>query len=265
MRKVMKFKFYNLLSNRLVFFLTILSILLLNFNAIFQSGILFSGGGEFNGEMKYTLLMNNYQVTASLFGIILAILIGTMLLGPDRQSGNIYVLLSAYPNRIKYFASILLTGLLYAGAVQILLLFNVLGLLFLFDVSILWADLAYVFVGIVLNSLVVLVINSIFSMFMKGMTSAVSGLAAYSFFSIYMFNEIPLVHLTFQTDVTRYKEYLCHIVPITHVLVPSITEEGIQALYQCHSIVGNMYFYQIIYASVLFVFGCWLFQKIDLV
>ncbi len=264
MRKVIKFKFYYLISNKFIFIFTLLLLFLLNFDAIFNSGILLSGGETFNQELKYTLLINNYTIAASMYGIFFTIALGSMILGPDTQTGNLYVLLSAYSNRVRYYIGSFISVVLYTVCIQILLLINFFMLCIIFNINFLWSDITACFINIILNSLVILAITGLASVYIKGIGSAFIGLVAYSFYSIYNYNSIPLMNTNFIINIRDYRNILGNFMPIVHVLVPSISLPEAFEIYGYKTIIPNVNLYQIIFVILFLGMGCLCFYKKDL-
>jgi ABC-type transport system involved in multi-copper enzyme maturation permease subunit len=264
MNKVMKYKLNYLLSNKfLAIFIPILFVVL-NFEIIINSGVLLSGGANFNSEIKYQLVLNNYIVVISFFGFLAAIFIGSSVLGPDIQTGNLYIILSIYPSRRKYYFGTFITCVIYLLAIQILLLINEMILIWIFDIQYLASDISFVFFQNLLNSIVALSLTSLASIYIKGHGSAFVGLLGYAFFSIYLFNIIPFINSNLVFDITQYKDILVHFFPIANICGLSYTEAWVSELYNAVPLFGNMYLYQFFYIAILSCLSAILFSKKDL-
>lgn len=264
MKKVIKYKIYYLLSNKTTAAVTFLLFVIMNFDALINSGVLLSGGSGFNSELKYELLLNNYVFTASLFGLLVGIYIGSCMIGPDMQTGNMYILLTSFPSRTKYYFGTFIAVFIYLISIQLLLILNAIILLLVFSVPFYFSDLGFVFSQIILNSTVALSITGISSIYIKGHGSAVVGLLGYVLFNVYMYNVIPFFNMEFIFDLTQYKNIICHIFPVTHVLVPSFTEQWIIDFYQLTPFTNNVFVYQILYIIVIVGLGALLFKHKEL-
>lgn len=264
MMKVIKYKIFYLLSNKITSIITFLLFVIMNFDALINSGVLLSGGLGFNAELKYELLLNNYVFTASIFGLLVGIYIGSSMIGPDIQTGNMYVILTSFSSRTKYYFGTFLAVMMYMISVQLLLIINALVLLLVYNVPFLFGDLGSVFVQILLNSAVALSLTGIASIYIKGHGSAIVGLLGYVIFNVYMYNVIPFFNMEFIFDLTQYKNYICHIFPVTHVLVPSYTEEWVINFYKLNPITINIYVYQLIYILGIAWLGALLFKHKEL-
>jgi ABC-type transport system involved in multi-copper enzyme maturation permease subunit len=264
MNKVMKYKLNYLLSNKfLAIFIPILFVVL-NFEIIINSGVLLSGGANFNSEIKYQLVLNNYIVVISFFGFLAAIFIGSSVLGPDIQTGNLYIILSIYPSRRKYYFGTFITCVIYLLAIQILLLINEMILIWIFDIQYLASDISFVFFQNLLNSIVALSLTSLASIYIKGHGSAFVGLLGYAFFSIYLFNIIPFINSNLVFDITQYKDILVNFFPIANIYGLSYTETWVSELYNAVPLFGNMWLYQFFYIAILSCLSAILFSKKDL-
>lgn len=264
MNKVIKYKLNYLISNRLIITSVIILVLILNFEAIINSGILFSGGENFNISIKYELLLNNYIIVASFYGLLLAVYLGASIVGPDIQTGNLYILLSSYPFRKSYFLGTYLAVFLFSSILQILLLANILILFVIYQVPFVWSDVLICFVQIFLNVLVVLTVTGFASIFMKGHSASIVGLLGYSFFNVYTYNELPFVKASFIFDITRHKDILCNLFPISAIFAPSYSSVDVIRYYCIQPIIPNVYCYQIFYILLIVFLGCVCFKHKEL-
>lgn len=265
MIKVIKYKTSYLLSNKLVIGGTLILLFLLNFNVIVQLGVLFSGGGQFNADMKYTFLFDNYIEVSRVYGMLFAILLGASTIGPDSQNGNLNIILSAYPSRSKFFLGTFITCYSYILFVFLLIEINIITLLYVFEVPFQWSDLLACGIQFPLNTLVLISVTSLGSIFMKGFKSIIVGIVAYCYYNLYMFNTIPFIDSTPMIDMTQYKDILCHLLPVTYMLGKSYTSQELLERVHLDTIFFSIECYQIIYAVSVLMIGCFLFQKKDLI
>lgn len=260
MNQVIRYKQYYLLSNRFVIISTIFLLCILNFQAVVNSGILFSGGGDFNTTQKYALLLNNYISVASFYGLLLSAYLGSSVIGPDIETGNIYIILTSYPYKTKYFLGTYISVLLYMALIQLLLLLDLVILFLVYDVSFLGSDIAFCFAKIFLNSVVVLSITGYASIYMKGHNAAFIGMLGYAFFSVYTFNQVPFINTRFIFNVVQYKNYLCNLFPITHVLAPSYTDPEVIRAYGIQTLIPDTGIYQCVYIFFVVLLSCYSFK-----
>lgn len=264
MIKAMKYKLSYLFSNKYILYGTIILIFLLNFNVIIQSGVLLSGGGLFNAEQKYPFLLNNYILIARGYGLLFAIFLGASTIGPDSNSGNLNIVLSAYPSRKKYFLGSIIVCYAYMLFILALMEVNIILLLYIFEIPFQWSDLAVCTIQLPLNSLVILVVTAVGSIFMKGLKSIVVGLVAYCYHYLYIFNSIPILETTSVIDITQYRHILCHLLPITYVYGHSYAIDSVIERARLKTIFPSIELYQILYVVIILVIGCILFEKKDL-
>lgn len=264
MSKVIKYKLNYLLSNRFIVLSVMALFFVLNFEAIVNSGVLFSGDADFNADVKYQLLLNNYNLVASFWGLLLTMYLGASIVGPDIQTGNLYILLTSYPSRKKYFLGTYLAVLLFTTVLQFLLLGNIMLLFWVYRVHFVWSDVLVSFMQLYLNGTVVLTVTGLASVYLKGQGAVAVGLLGYGLFNVYAYNELPFVKMEFIFDVTRYKNILCHLFPITHLLPVSYTPPEVIEYYQLKPIVPNIYGYQVLYILLVLVLGRWCFERKEL-
>ncbi len=264
MKKVIKYKLSYLLSNKIVIGGTVLLLLLLNFNVLIQSGVLISGGGIFNAEEKYRFLFNNYIFVARGYGLLFAIFLGASIIGPDAKNGTLNIILSAYPSRIKFFLGTLIPCFCYMLFALTLMSVNMLLILWILEIPFVWSDFIPCLIGFPLNSLVILSVTAIGSIFLTGFKSVAVGLGAYAYYNLYMFNQVPLLEFSLPFDVTAYRHVLCHFFPIVRVVGESYATEELLELSQLNSFLPSIELYQIVYVFVLLIVACFLFHKKDL-
>ena len=262
--QIISFKLNAILAGKWITWLTVFLFFYVNYSALVSSGVLASGGADFNAVDKYTLISNNYSAVSSLYGLLLAILLGAGTIGPDCLSKNIYILLTSYPSRKRYYANSLLASWLYYFVVHVLVTGDYLLLLRIFKLTFPVSDTLNLFLGILLNSTVLLMISGMASIFWEGYRSAIAGVFAYAFYYMYTFNTIPFVNTMLGFDMNRYKNILFHLVPVQYVLTRSITDDIVLTYYHISAIGGNAYLYQAIYCLLLLVLACFLFEHRDL-
>lgn len=264
MRKVMKYKLYYLISNKFVTISAIFLIIALNFQALLNSGILLSGGSSFNGLLKYELMLNNYLLIASVYGLLFSIYLGSSIIGPDMQTGNIQVILTSCSSRPKYYLGTFFAVFIFMTAIQFVMLINIIALFLVFDAPLIWKEVFSCFVQNLLNGVIVLSITGLASIYMKGHSSAVVGLLCYTYFNIYMYNTIPFINTSFVFDVTRYRDILCNFIPIVHILPSSYTPANVTEAYSMRPMISNVSVYQALYGFVIVSLGTLCFRYKEL-
>lgn len=264
MSKVIKYKIYYIISNRLILLFVMLLLLLTNFHAIFSSGILLSGGSSFNGNLKYELILNNYLLVSSLYSLFFSIYLGSNIIGPDIQTGNMQVILTSYPIKWKYYLGSFLAALFLLVTIHILIVFNIFIIFVVFDIPFLTLEVLNCFLGNLLNASVVLSATGIASIYMERHLSTIVGLFIYAFYSVYTYNVVPFVNTYFIFDVTKYRNLLCNLAPITNILPVSYTDPQIIEIYSIQPIISNVYCYQFIYCLFAILLGAFCFQRKEL-
>lgn len=263
MNKVIKYKLNYLLSNKLVIIFAVILFLLLNFNAL-SSGVLNSIGSTINTEIKYQLLFNNYLIVSVVYGLLLSIFLGSSIIGPDAQTGNIQVILTSYHSRTKYFLGTFLAVLIYSTVIQILLFINIYLLMAIFKVPYLWSDILVGFTQNYLNMLVAMSVTGMASIYIKGHGSAFVGLLGYVYYNLYEYNSIPFVNTSLNFNITQYRNILGNFFPISYFLAPSYTEASTIAYYRFTPVIPNIYVYQILYIALILVLSCICFKRKEL-
>lgn len=252
--RIFRFKWNNI-SRGFLWYFTIFLFVFLNYNALVNSGVLLSGGAEFNGELKYTLLTNNFLSVSSLYGLILAVYMGAGMIGPDLVSGNIYVILTVLSDKWKYYLYSYLSGLGLYFLTYLGLCGNYMLLLQIFELPVRWQDFEYLFFGILLNAMVIYSVTALFSIFMKGYKSILAGLVGYSFFYVYTFNQIPFVNGVLSVPISRFGNWLFLFFPMKHLLVPSVTDVMIIELYNHMPHYYQEGIYQLVYCVITVCIG----------
>jgi len=260
MNKVIKYKLNYLLSNKLILIFSAILFLLLNFNAL-SSGVLTSVGSAINIEAKYQLLFNNYLVVSVVYGLIMAIFLGSSIVGPDAQTGNIQVILTSYHSRTKYFIGTFLAVLIYSTVIQILLFINIYLLMLIFKVPYLWSDILVGFTQNYLNMLVAMSVTGLASIFIKGHGSAFVGLLAYTYYNVYEYNALPFINSSLPFNIAQYRNILGNFFPISYFMAPSYTEPSTIAYFKFTPIIPNIYIYQILYIALILVLSCVFFNR----
>ncbi len=264
MLKLFKYKMMNIFSDK--FFLLLLGVyfLILNYTIFINSGILYIGSSSYNAVLKYTLLINNFTLTSSIFGLILSVYIGSGLIGKDISSGQIYVMLSTYPKKWKYLIGNwfgLIGSLLI---VIILMLINYFAITLALDVKIVFSDLLFTFRDIFLNMAVILTITSVASIVLKGFKSFIVGLAGIVLFNLYSAQILPIINTQIMlSDTTR--RLFANICPIAFSCAPSINNLGELTQYMVSPLlISNLTAYQIIYIGVILLLGIFMFNNIEI-
>lgn len=264
MWKVAKYKILTLLDDKLFKIIVISFFIILNYNVFLKSGILSDGSQDFNKILKYTLLINNFTITATVFGQLIAIYIGSGLIGNDISSGKLYIMITSFPKRWKYLLGDFLGLLIIVVLFVVLILFNYFVCTTVLDVSVNYTDLVQCFTYIFLNMLVIMTVTAVSSIFILGKTSLVIGIIEMGIYNIYTYQTIPFLNYPIIMDIDK-RQLLACFAPMTNVASPSIYSDGTLARYMVKPLlVGNMVAYQIIFIFFIILIGIISFKHKEL-
>lgn len=264
MNKAFKYKIYALLSDKKLIGITILYFIILNVQTIINSGILYQGSSSYNGILKYTLLINNFDIASIMFGMFVAIYIGTGLIGKDMETGQIYVILTASPKRHRYFMGNFLALLAVTACVVALMAVNFLLEAYALGIQVVASDLVRNLKDIMLNMTVIMTLTAVFSVFIKGYLSAFAGLAGLLLFNIYAYQKIPFIDESFNFGNVDIQNFLSNFCPVADVSAPSVVGHDVVAYYSRIPIIPNFSIYQIVYIAVLLIIGNVIFERKEL-
>ena len=254
-KRIIKYRLVTIISLDWFKYGTFFLILIFNFSALFNSGILLSGGASFNGTEKYELIMNNYITINSLYGGIISICLGAGLIGVDVKSKNIYVIFSAIKSRRNYYLLSILAGELIYIIIHTFITLNCILIMKAVSINFLWDELLQLYVGILLNATVYYVITSFCSVLIKGYKSIIIGILMYVYYYVYTFNTIPFVNGAIQFDIVSYKKYFGALFPMTNLLVKSVTDIQVYEYFLLAPLGINVSLYQVIYIIVFVILG----------
>lgn len=263
-KKIMGYKTRLILSSNWFIYGTVFLICIFNFSALFNSGVLLSGGANINKFEKFELVMNNYNMVSSLYGLIFSICLGAAMIGPDVKSGNIYVVLSIVNSRKKYYTNCVLVGLIQYFVIHSVITINCIIIMLSLSVNIIWSDIIYVCLGLYLNAIVYFMFTSVFSVVMKGYSSIIAGIIMYAYFSVYTYNKIPFVEGYIGFDISSHKNLLSIFFPARNLFLKSFSDISVIEQYTLNPLGINAPYYQIIYCIIMFILGMYIFEKKNL-
>lgn len=253
MWRIIKYKIRTLFENRFFIFIILAYFVILNYFVLQNSGILSIGSGEYNSDIKYMLMINNFILISLLLGLLLSSYIGNGLIGKDIESGQLYVLLYSFQKREKYILGNWLGLVIVLLSVLLFTLFNYLVIALCLDIKIVINDLLTCFKDIFLNMLVVLTVTSVSSIYIKGKSSIMFGLFALLIFTIYTTGRIPIIDLTISMG-NAARNILAMLFPIRMTYVPSINDVEIVSKAIVDPLGIHMSTYQVLYLiSILFL------------
>jgi Cu-processing system permease protein len=256
MGKVIKYKVLTLLEDKVLISIFIIFFLILNYHVFINSGLISEGSSDFNAMLKYALLLNNFIVVISLFGLIVAIYIGAGLIGKDISSGQIYILLSSFSNRINYFLGNWL-GLTFVLLCFILLVFiNFFSASVALGIKINYPDLGDFLKSTLFNLLVIMTITATFSIFMKGYNSILGGIVSLIIYNMYAFEKIPFLNYSVLIDM-KIRKLMATLVPLSDMNSYSLQKSGYQRIAPLIEpyLIENITIYQIVFLLLLLL-GC---------
>jgi len=254
-KRMMKYRIATIISQEWFKYGTLFLILIFNFSALINSGVLFSGGASFNQVEKYELVMNNYIMISSLYVGIMSICIGAGLIGADAKSKNIYVIFSAIRSRKKYYLISIIVGELIYLAIHSFISINCILILNAVSVKIIWNEFIYLYLGLLLNATVYYVVTAFFSVFIKGYKSILIGVCMYVYYYVYTFNIIPFVNGAIQLDLAKYKNCFGVLFPVTNLLIRSVTDVQLYEYFKLTPLGMNAQLFQCIYVIAFIALG----------
>lgn len=265
MYKIVKYRILTILEDRYFFALFTLVFIITNYSIISPPfGML---GSSARNLLSYAVLTNKFILHSLPYMIILSIYIGSGMIGKDIKSNQIYLFLSAFPNRVKYLTANWLGSLLILLAVAVSLIFDHLILSAALGITVNISDMLFVHGMILTSSVVLLSITAVFSIFIKGNASAVLGLLGLVNYNIYAFRKIILIGKEIELSDT-VRRILFSITPIGNPFIPSLLGKilGADIYYTVdHNvlpfIVNNVMLYQLIYCAVVLLFGILIFKN----
>lgn len=264
MWKVAKYKILTLLEDNIFKVIIVLFFIILNYNVFIKSGILSDGNSDFNKILKYTLLINNFNIISTVFGLIVSVYIGSGLIGNDIASGKLYIMLTSFPRRWKYLMGNLLGLLITVTTFVVFILFNYFVCTVVLEVAVNVSDLAQCFLHIFLNMLVIMTVTAISSIFILGRTNIIIGLAELGIFNIYTYQKIPFVDYPLILKI-HTRQILACLAPITNVAAPSINSDGTLTRYTVAPLLfGNMVVYQMVFLMFVAFIGILAFKYKEL-
>lgn len=255
MRKVVKYKILTLLEDRLFKVIVIAFFIILNYNIFLKSGILADGSQDFNKLLKYTLLINNFNIVSIIFGQLIAVYIGSGLIGNDISSGKLYIMITSFPKRWKYLLGNFIGLLTVVVAFVLLILFNYSVATIALDIYVNFNDLIYCIASILLNMLVIMMLTAVSSIFILGKTSLVTGLIGMGLFNVYTYQYIPFINTPILLEMKIRRALAC-LAPISDVAAPSIYNDGSLDKYLVKPfLLDNMFIYQIVFIIMILMIG----------
>lgn len=264
MLKVAKYKILTLIDDKLFKFIVVAFFIILNYEVFLNSGMLSDGSENFNQLLKYTLLINNFTITTTVFGLLIAIYVGSGLIGNDISSGKLYIMLTSFPKRWKYLLGNLLGLTIIIVALILLILFNYFVATTVLNVIINVPDLIECFIFMLINMLVIMSATAVTSIFLPGKTSLIVGIIELSIFNIYTFQSIPFLNYGLNININIRRILAC-FAPITNVSPPSIYSDGNLSRYIVEPIIiGNMVEYQVLFITVILILGIVTFKHKEL-
>ena len=263
MLKVIKYRILTILEDKIVFVLLALAFIAINYTAIFASGLLRLGTGDYHGTVKYELLANSFAYGSFLSTIVLSIYLGMGLIGKDVQSNQIYLLLSVYSNRVKYIISNWISLALSIFTITCGFVLNLFSIGLVQNVSVNYSEILVMFTEILLNGIVVMTITSVFSILIKGNGSMLTGILSLVIYYLYAFEKILVTEVKV-TIPHNVKQLLCNFAPISEPAARSLVELGLATKHLVLPyLINNLMLYQIIFCLIILAFGIAAFKYRD--
>lgn len=255
MGEVVKYKILTLIEDRIFKYMILIFFIILNYEVFLNSGMLSDGSEKFNEILKYTLLINNYTITSTIFGLLIGIYVGSGFIGNDIMSGKIYIMILSFPKRWKYLLGVICGLAVVITGFVFLILLNYFVSTVVLNVSVNIYDLIQCFTYILVNMIVVMIVTAVASIFFSGKASLIVGIAQMAIFNIYTFEKIPFIDYSINISIKTRRILAC-IAPISNVSPPSIYNDGSLSRYIVTPIlVNNMLLYQMIFIFFILIIG----------
>ncbi len=255
MRKIIKYKIITLFEDKIFNIVLLIYFIVLNYNIFINSGLFLAGSAEFNSKLKYTLLINNFIATTSMFGLLTAIYIGAGFIGKDIKSNQIYVILSSTSKRWAYFFGNWIGSIVVIFVFLSLIILNYICISAALGVMTYYIDFLTILIETVLNMIVIMTITAAASIFIEGYGSALVGFIALTIYNIHSACKIPFTNHFVNVDF-NLRRLLVNISPIRSIYASSITSEGVIERFNVEPfLIHNFTAYQMLYIGILLIIG----------
>lgn len=261
MKQSIKYRIVALMDDKFFIFITVLLFTILNYNVFIDSGVLSLGDSSFNGDIKSTLLINNFIIVCSVYALLTSVYIGMGIFGKDIESGQIYIMLTSFPKRYKYYWGNWIGLVITIILVLILLILNFIMAALVLGVQSNINDIFIVFRDVFTNMLVLMTLTFVSSIHLKGYKSAIVGILGLAVFNLYAFLKIPFVE-AFISISTNSRRFLASLIPIVNITSPSMYNKLSSTYHDVIPfIISNKFIYQFLYIAVMLVVGQYMFKR----
>ncbi len=261
MKQAVKYRIVALMDDKFFMFITLLLFIVLNYNMFIDSGVLSLGDASFNSDIKSTLLINNFIIVCSIYALLTSVYIGMGVFGKDIESGQIYIMLTSFPKRYKYYWGNWIGLVIAIFLVLLLLILNFIMAALVLGVRNNINSVFLVFRNVFINMLVLMTLTFVSSIHLKGYKSAFVGILGLAVFNLYAFLKIPFAEVVIPIS-TKLRRVLAAFVPVVNISVPSIHNK-LSAVYNDVIPLGitNKFIYQLLYITLLLILGQYMFKK----
>lgn len=264
MLKIIKYRLLSLMEDKIFSTLLVMFFIILNYNVFLKSGLLSAGSNNFNNELKYALLINNFVISTSTYGLIISIYMAYDIISKDIKSGQIYITLLSFSKRWLFILGQWLCLLGIAMGILALILINFFCLSFALDISINYYDVLVCFKDILLNMIVLVTITTVSSIIFENLFSLIIPLIGLVLFNIYTYGTIPFANQHIQLSDTM-KQFIATLIPLKDIAPPSLISLKYTTFFYVKTLfIDNINIYQVIYFPIVLSFGILFFSKKDL-
>jgi hypothetical protein len=267
MIRVINAKLTEVFGNRLFLAVILCLVLLLNFEILVNSGLLQPrlDAQGLNETLRYTLLINNFDIIFQTWGLLIPIFLGCQILANEKASGQIYVTLTGNPRRTRYlfanWVSLVIVTLIIFGIVVL----NYWVLAYTLKIKTVFPDFAAVMGTILVNMIVLLTVTSAAASIGSMISGIIGGLAALTIFNLSAYQMIPFVVGSYYNFSTPIRRLLATLAPIRVVYSPCLARASALSQYIVHPFFpGGAWLWQLTYIGVVVSLALVVFNKRDL-
>lgn len=267
MIKVINAKLAEIFSNRLFLAVILFLVFLLNYEILVNSGLLQPrlDAQGLNETLRYTLLINNFDIIFQTWGLLIPIFLGCQILANDKASGQIYVTLTGNPRRARYlfanWLSLVIVILIIFGIVVL----NYWVLAYTLKIKTVLPDFYAVTGTILVNMIVLLTVTSAAASIGSMISGIIGGLAALTIFNLSAYQAIPFIVGSYYDLSTPVRRLLATLAPIRVVYSPLLARATALSRYVVHPFFpGGAWLWQITYIGIVGSLALIVFSKRDL-
>lgn len=242
----------------------ILFFLYLNLVILSRSHEILIGGSNFNAVIKYAIIINNTVYITFLFSIFYGIYNGTKLIKRNLDSGQMKIILSLHPHRMKYLLNEWLLTTIVQLLTIVLAFVNVILIMLTLNISFPIVELISLAIQLFVNSIMIMTIALTLSLIFSEMSALFLSSVYIIIFNIYAYGEVPFVG--FRTRMSyEAARVLASVFPINSPTAQSIVSYGYATAVEIFPyFISKVWAYQLLYTLIVMILGLILFKRKEL-